>query len=305
VVIPPPSGHQFEIRAGEQSATIVEVGGGIRRYSVGGRDVLDPYDVDQMCDGAHGAPLIPWPNRLADGRYCFEGTTHQVAITEPDKHNAIHGFLRWRPWQCVEHESSRVTVAATLFPMMGYPFTLGLDVTYELAESGLTVTTTATNLCDTTAPYGHGQHPYLSPGVGTVDQCILQLEAETRILTDPDRNLPTGREPVYGTAYDFRQPRAVSGIELDYAFTDLRRDHDGRAWVHLTGPDGQTAHLWVDETYPIIELFTGDTLRGSRRRRGLGTEPMTCPPNALQTGEQVVPLDPGASLSSSWGVTLT
>ena len=304
-MIAAPSGQQFEIRAGEQSATIVEVGGGIRRYSVGDRDVLDPYDVDQVCDGAHGAPLIPWPNRLADGRYCFEGTTYQVAITEPDKQNAIHGFLRWRPWQCVEHESSRVTMSATLFPMMGYPFTLGVSVTYELGESGLVVRTKATNLGERTAPYGHGQHPYLSPGLGTVDDCILQLDAEVRILTDPDRKLPTGSEAVDGTAYDFRQGRPISGIELDYAFTGLHRDTDGLAWVHLTGPDEHTAHLWVDQTYPIIELFTGDTLRSSRRRRGLGAEPMTCPPNALQTGDGVVQLEPGASLTTTWGAMLT
>ena len=52
----------------------------------------------QLCDGAHGAPLIPWPNRLADGRYSFDGADHQLALTEPERHNAIHGLMRWRPW---------------------------------------------------------------------------------------------------------------------------------------------------------------------------------------------------------------
>ena len=71
-----PSGEQFEIAHGEQRATIVEVGGGIRRYSSAGRDVLDPYPLEAICDGAHGAPLIPWPNRLADGAYRFDGTDY-------------------------------------------------------------------------------------------------------------------------------------------------------------------------------------------------------------------------------------
>ena len=93
-----PSGDQFEISFGAQRATIVEVGGGLREYGVGDRDVLEPYALGDMCDGAHGAPLIPWPNRLADGRYQFDGTDFQTALTEPDKHNAIHGFLRWRSW---------------------------------------------------------------------------------------------------------------------------------------------------------------------------------------------------------------
>ena len=301
----PPSGRQFEIRAGDQRATVVEVGGGLREYAVGDRDVLEPYAVDQMCDGAHGAPLIPWPNRLADGRYSFEGNSYQVAITEPDKHNAIHGLLRWRPWSCQEHERSRVTVSTTLFPMTGYPFTLAVAITYELGESGLTVTTEARNVGDTAAPYGCGQHPYLSPGSGTVDACSLHLDAATRILTDPDRQLPVGREAVAGTEYDFREGRELAELELDDAFTDLHRDADGLAWVRLTGADGRTAHLWVDEAYPVVELFTGDTLAETRRRRGLGTEPMTCPPNALQTGQDVVRLAPGASMTSTWGAGLT
>lgn len=300
-----PSGRQFEICLGDQVAVIVEVGGGIRRYSVGGRDVLEPYDVDRMCDGAHGAPLIPWPNRLGDGRYRFDGSDHQVALTEPEKHNAIHGFLRWRPWQCLEHEADRVTMTTTLFPLTGYPFTLGVSITYRLCERGLVVTTTATNHGASAAPYGCGQHPYLSPGSGLVDQCTLRLEADTRVLTDPERELPVGREPVEGTPYDFRQGRQVGDAQLDFAFTDLHRDSDGLAWVHLTGPDGDTVHLWVDEAYPLVELYTGDTLSPDRRRQGLGTEPMSCPPNAFQSGELVTRLEPGASTTASWGAVLT
>jgi aldose 1-epimerase len=300
-----PSGQQLDLSFGDQAATVVEVGGGIRRYSVGDRDVLEPYDVSQMCDGAHGAPLIPWPNRLADGKYQFDGSDHQVAITEPEKGNAIHGLLRWRPWQPLEHEADRVTMGTTLFPMTGYPFTLEVRIAYQLGESGLTVTTTATNVGDQAAPYGCGQHPYLSPGADLLDDCTLELDAGTRILTDPDRQLPTGREPVEGTSYDFRRGRSLAGASLDYAFTDLRRDSDDRAWVHLAGPDGHTAHLWVDEAYPVIEIFTGDTLPADRRRRGLGTEPMSCPPNAFQTGEQVTRLAPGESVTSTWGASLT
>src|SRR6201995_3123546 len=92
-----PSGEQFEISHRGQRATIVEVGGGVREYAVDGRAVLDPYPLGAVCDGAHGAPLIPWPNRLADGRYSFDGSHYQLPLTEPGKRNAIHGLLRWRP----------------------------------------------------------------------------------------------------------------------------------------------------------------------------------------------------------------
>ncbi|MEO5744741.1 MAG: aldose 1-epimerase family protein, partial [Terracoccus sp.] len=294
-----------EIANGEQSAVIVEVGGGIRAYDVGGVEVLEPYAVDQMCDGAHGAPLVPWPNRLGAGRYRFDETDYQVALTEPEKNNAIHGFLRWRPWNCLEHQGNHVVMATTLFPLQGYPFTLDVHVSYRLDQHGLSVTTTATNVGNQPAPYACGQHPYLSPGVGTVDDCILQLRADTRIVTDPQRQLPTGREDVGGTPFDFRAGKRIGHLAIDDAFTDLSRDEQGRAWVHLTDAEGQLTSLWVDEAYPVIEIYTGDTLTPDRRRRGLGSEPMTGPPNALQSGDQLIRLEPGDTSSASWGVALT
>jgi len=300
-----PSGTQFEIVHGEQHAVIVEVGGGIRAYDVGGVDVLQPYAVDQMCDGAHGAPLIPWPNRLGDGRYSFDGNDYQVALTEPEKQNAIHGFLRWRPWSCQENREDRLVMTTTLFPLEGYPFTLDVQVSYRLDETGLSVTTTATNLGDQPAPYACGQHPYLSAGVGRVDEVTLQFQANTRILTDPQRQLPTGREAVAGTAYDFRDAKKIGYLAIDDAFTDLARDDRGRAWVRLTRVDGQVIRLWIDQAYPVVEIFTGDTLTPERRRRGLGTEAMTSPPNAFQSGDGLIRLESGETFSASWGVAMT
>jgi galactose mutarotase-like enzyme len=73
-------------------------------------------------------PLIPWPNRLRDGHYGFDGADYQAALTEPDKHNAIHGLLRRRPCQLTRHDPDRVTLATTLHPMQGYPFTLDVQI---------------------------------------------------------------------------------------------------------------------------------------------------------------------------------
>lgn len=300
----PPSGEQFEISFGAQRATIVQVGGGVRAYDDGDRPVLHPYDRDTMCDGAHGTPLIPWPNRLRDGQYSFDGTDHQVPLSEPEKHNAIHGFLRWRSWQAVEHTADHVVMATTLYPLKGYPFALDVQVDYRLSEDGLRVQTTARNIGAGTAPYGNGQHPYLSPGAGLIDDCTLQVPASTRITTDAERQLPTGTEPVADTDFDFQTPRTVGELAIDYAFTDLTREQDGRAWVRLTGSDAATVELWVDEHYPIVEIYTADTLAEPRRRGGLGTEPMTCAPNAFQSGHGLLRLEPGASTVASWGVRL-
>ncbi len=300
----PPSGRQYTIRHGEQVAVVVEVGGGVREYRVGERPVLDPFPLDAMCDGAHGSPLVPWPNRLADGRYRFDGVEYQVAITEPDKGNAIHGFLRWRSWDAVRQEPNRVTMGTRLHPLTGYPFLLDVDVDYLLDDDGLTVTTTATNRGERNCPYGAGQHPYLSPGSGVIDDAVLSFTAGGRIVTDPIRQLPTGVEPVAGGRFDFSEPRPLGDLRIDYAFTDLARDEMGRAWVRLEGPDGRCAELWVDGTYPIVELYTGDTLSPDRRRLGLGAEPMTCPPNAFQSGQGVRRLAPGEAVTTRWGARL-
>ncbi len=300
-----PSGEQFEISSGDQRATIVEVGGGVRAYTVAGRDVLEPYPIDAMCDGAHGAVLVPWPNRLGDGRYRFDGVDHQVALSEPDKGNAIHGLLRWRSWGARERSADRVVMLTRLRPLTGYPFSLDVQVAYEVGAAGLTVATTATNVGPTPCPFGCGHHPYLSPGAGLIDDCTVELDARTRILTDDVRQLPTGVEAVAGTPFDYSEAKAIGGQQMDCAFTDLARDPSGRARVRLTAPDGRRSELWVDEHYQIIQLYTGDTLDPGRRRRGLAAEPMTCPPNALQSGEGVLRLEPGQSLTVRWGVGLT
>jgi aldose 1-epimerase len=304
-MINPPSGEQWEIAHGEQRATIVEVGGGVRAYDHAERPVLDPYPLEMMCDGAHGAPLIPWPNRLADGRFSFDGQELQLALTEPATHNAIHGLLRWRPWRLLEREESRVRVGTRLFPMQGWPFPLDASITYSLSGDGLRVRTEVSNLGEREAPLAVGQHPYLSPGAGAhVDDARLELRAATRIVTDSERQLPVGREAVAGSPYDFNSPRAIGQTRIDYPFTDLPRDERGLAWVRLEGPDGHTVAFWQDPAYPIVELYTGDTLAPPRRRLGLGCEPMSAPPNALASGEGTVRLAPGESWRGEWGVRL-
>ena len=302
---PPPSGEQYEIVHRDQRATIVEVGGGIRAYSAGGRDVLEPYDADQMCDGAHGALLIPWPNRLGDGRYRFDGAEHQLSLSEPERSNAIHGLLRWVPWSAREHDADRVLVGTRLHPHPGYPFDLDLAVEYRLGEDGLTVTATARNLGGSACPYGFGQHPYLSPGSATIDGCTLELPAAVRILTDEQRALPSGREELAGGPLDFRRPREIGDVSIDSPFTDLQRDGDGLARTRLRGNDGATVEQWVDESCPVLEVFTGDTLAPERRRTGLGLEPMSCPPDAFRSGENLVRLEPGGDFTARWGVRLT
>ena len=297
-----PSGKQVEIVHGDQRVVVVEVGGGLRTYTVGGRAVLDGYGADEMCRSGRGQVLIPWPNRLEDGSYEFGGKTHQAPIDDPAENDAIHGLVRWAAWTVGDRRPESVVMEHLIHPRPGYPFWLALRIDYALSETGLSVTTTATNVGPEPCPYGAGAHPYLTLGTERIDTLVLRAPGGT-VLSSDERGLPTGRASVEGTEYDFRTPRTIGSTLLDSCFTDLERGTDGRAHVELEDPSsGNALALWADNRYGYLMLFTGDPLPDVSRR-SLAVEPMTCPPNAFRSGEALVALEPGTSFTSSWGIS--
>jgi aldose 1-epimerase len=297
-----PSGEQFELVHADQRAVVVEVGGGLRTYSAAGRDLLDGYALHEPSTSGRGQVLAPWPNRLEDGSYEFDGRRHQLPLSEPERQNAIHGLVRWAPWRARDRTPDRVVMEHTIHHQAGYPFTLELSIEYSLTEHGLRVRTTATNVGREACPYGSGAHPYLAAGTATVDPLLLRVPARTVLLSD-ERDLPAGRKTVDGTEYDFRLARPVGSTVLDNCFTDLERDENGLARVVLSDPDGGGAlTLWVDESYHYLMVFTGDPLPDVNRR-SLAVEPMTCPANAFRSGTSLTRLEPGASFTSTWGIT--
>jgi aldose 1-epimerase len=299
-----PSGSQFELSHRDQRAIVVEVGGALRSYLVSGHELLDGYGRAERCTSARGQSLIPWPNRLRDGRYSFAGSEHQLPLSEPANHNAIHGLVRWASWRRAARAPARVRMEHVLHPQSGWPFALALAIEYELSDAGLTVRTTATNVGAKACPYGAGAHPYLTLGTERIDSLVVQAPGQRHMLTD-ERGIPTGGAPVADTRFDFLAPRELGDTQLDTGYMDLRRDQDGRARVRLATADGQRrVALWLDEGYPYLMLFTGDSVsEPERRRRGLGVEPMTCAPNALQSGDGLHVLEPGESFTSAWGIT--
>jgi aldose 1-epimerase len=298
----PPSGQQIEISSGLQRATIVEVGGGLRTYRVGDWAVLDGYSAEQVCDGGRGQPLLPWPNRIADGAYIFDGREHQLAIDEVPLRNAIHGLTRWSNWTAREVRSNEVTMDLTVHPRPGYPFTLLLQLTYTLSSDGLRVRTRATNLGGEALPFGAGFHPYFSVGTDVVDHAELRVPSR-RTVEMTEQQVPTGELlDVKDTSLDFRRGRCIDSLVLDVCYQTLERDPSGLATVELMGPDGRCLAIWMDRAFDWLMVFTGDTLAPELRRQGLAIEPMTCPPNAFQTGDGLVRLAPGESFEGHWGV---
>jgi aldose 1-epimerase len=301
----PPSGEQHEIRHGDQVAVVAEVGATLRTYSAGGLDVLDGFSVDQPSSAGRGQVLAPWPNRLDGGRYEFDGRQGAAAIDEPELGNAIHGLVRWLPWLLASKTDEAVALECVVHPQPAYPWRLELGLEYRVVGDGLEVVAHATNASAEAAPFGIGFHPYLTMGI-PVDDVRLTIPVSRRLITD-DRAIPIGEEDVAGTEFDFTLARTVGATRLDTCFTGLARGSDGRSRARLESADGGRGivEVWVDEAFGYLQVYTGDTLEpAARRRQAVAIEPMTCPPNALASGVDVIRLEPGASWSGAWGIAL-
>jgi len=284
---------------------VVEVGGGLRTYAFRGHQVLAGYPRDTRCTAGRGQLLMPWPSRIRDGRYTFAGQGHVLALTEPDRGNAIHGLVRWAIWSVLEQTEDTVTCGCRLRPQQGWEWSLDLSVTYALTATGLTVTPRARNVGTSAAPFGFGAHPYLSVGEDRVDEVELGIPASALLRVD-DRLLPLELAGVEGTDRDFRLPRRLGKLAIDTAFTNLVGDADGCWRVTLAHPhNGRVVTLWADaSSYQWLQVFTGDSLPiASRRVSGIAVEPMTCPPDAFSSGGDLLVLEPGQEFSAPWGIT--
>lgn len=292
-------GTEWTISAGEHVVTVVEIGAGLQSYRVGDTDVTCPYPTDALPPRACGTTLVPWPNRIRGARYDFDGSTQQLAASEPDTGNAIHGLGRWSRWSRVRRGDphAELTLRFDVPPQKGYPFPVRCETTYRLdPDDGLTVTITARNGGDVPAPFGAGQHPYLATHGHRIDDVTLQLPARTGIELD-ESGIPVGSHRLTG-ADDFRRGRRLRERRFDDAFTDFTRT-DGRAVFELRTRSGST-RLWCDESFEYAQVFTVDELTAGRP--GIAVEPMSCPANAFNSGDRLVVLEPGVTWSGTWGV---
>jgi aldose 1-epimerase len=303
----PLTGQQYQIGAGPYRATVTELGAGLRELLYREQPLIAGYEPDQLPPAGSGQLLAPWPNRVEGGRYTFGGTQFQLALTEPGGANAIHGLTRWTAWTRIRHHASAVLLRSAPHGYQGYPFCLEIDAEYRLdPEAGLHVAVTAANRGGHPAPYGTGSHPYLTVGTPAIDSCGLTLPAAFWLPAD-DRGIPSGPPAtVEGTPYDFRKTRIIGTTRFDHALTGLDRDGEGRAWVHLAAAGWEYGvRLWAGEGYRWLQVFTGDPLGPDLRRKALAVEPMTCPPNAFVTGDDLLVLQPGEAITHTWGLQVT
>ncbi|SFP45727.1 aldose 1-epimerase [Amycolatopsis arida] len=294
------TGEQFELTRGSARAVVTEIGAGLRAFEIGGTPYVESFDPEESPPKGAGQVLLPWPNRTRDARWTHRGEPQRLEVTEPPRGNAIHGLVRRKEWRLVEHAESAITMTVDVVDEPGWPVPLHAVVSYDLAPRELTVTHEVRNEGTEPIGFGVGTHPYLRIGDVPTDELTLTLSA-TRVRPHlPDEQLPYGPEQdVAGTGYDLREGRRVGELDLDTTFTGLRAGADGR-YHHLLAHADTTVDVWTEPAFGWVQVFTPADLVG--RGRAVAVEPMTCPADALNSGTDLIHLDPGESWRGSWGI---
>jgi aldose 1-epimerase len=302
----PLSGTRIDLESGDYRASIASIGATLRLLQHRGRNLVVPFEVDELRPAYRGATLAPWPNRVVDGRYTFGGIDEQLPLTEPSRSHALHGLASWLDFAVADRTPERVALVAVIEAQTGYPHRLELRVDYRLDDTGLHQSVTARNTGADPAPFGTGPHPYLVAGPGRVDDWTLELPADEVLTVTPERLIPIGLSQVAvedGGAFDFRAARVIGDTFIDHAFTTLRRGADGTATVAVTAPGGQGVAMTFGSECEWVQIHTADTPDPEVSRTGLAVEPMTCPPDAFNSGHDLIVLAPEQSASASWTIS--
>lgn len=287
-----PNGTPVELSAGPYRATVFPVGATLAALTRDGRHVVLPLAEDTVPHAYTGKTLMPWPNRITGGRYSFEGTEYQVPVSEPETAMALHGLVCWDEWDVAESAQDRVVLRHRLMGQPGYPFPLELEAVYTLdADTGLSVELAARNAGTSAAPYGVSTHPYLTADLAPVDRCVLEVPAARVLGTvdQPGRPLDLSElQDVAGSPLEFTAEQPVGTRTADHAYAGLP---DGEWQVRLTDPEtGHGSVLSADgKSAPWLQIYSGEQMG----RLGVAAEPMTCPPDAFNSGEGLIVLTPG------------
>ena len=285
---------EITLACGNQRAVVSPWGASLRRYFIADpagveTDILWGYSGGNQKRGGQGDVLIPFPGRVADGRYSFDGQTYQLERNDKEGPNAIHGFVRAMPWRVREVDQVGVTLDIALeadtFGPKGYPFSLSVSLTYELDRVGLSCSFAVRNAGQQAAPVGIGFHPYFTVGTALVDEAEVMIPG-AGYLEFNDRLVPTGRIlEVRDTEWDYRRYRKIGPLRFNHCYVNLERDREGVTTASLRhAGNGRVIDIMMDRSFSALVVYTGDAI-ADEPRRAVAIEPMTCASDALNHPE--------------------
>lgn len=249
--------------------------------------------------GFKGCKLVPYPNRIKQGIYSFEGRKHRLPVN--DGPNALHGLVLYQPFQIIaskanENEAELITEYAYNQNDMGYPFCFKLQVSFLLNKNGLTKTTQITNSGEGNMPVGDGWHLYFKCK-SKIDDCILLFDSEKIVINDTTL-IPTGQTQDFDC---FKTSKVVDNFEFDDCF--ILSPKNNIAEVVLTDKVHNLSIVSWQETgnqkYNYLQIYTPP------HRNSIAIEPMTCQPNAFNNTEGLITLKPLETISITCGIRAT
>lgn len=179
--------------------------------------------------------LWPFPNRIRDKRYTYQGHAYSLQDVRRAQGNSVlvHGLVMDQPWQferpVVEENAVHVTTFVDINEeapyYKAYPFESRLSLTYTLTKSGVTITYLVQNKGSKDLPFGFALHPYFSTFAGKQDT-LVSIAADAVMEAD-DELLPTGRvfdvDKVMYAMYDVREPQPIGNLKLDHVYTNVNK----------------------------------------------------------------------------------
>lgn len=242
---------------------------------------------------AYGNPILfPFPNRIRNGRWQFEGETYQFD-KPPESPTTIHGLLLNQPYQVDKHaaDENGATLVCSLnsgdFPevIRQFPFPFTIQIAYTLKDAVLTMRIAIKNTGDRNMPMGFGIHPYFSTnltGAADASEALITVPAAKYWKLD-DVLVPTGQQNDVTGTLDLRNGQPFGQLKLDHVFTDVQLvDNVSRCLIE----NKDTGHTLVMESDAIFRELVVYTPPG---RDAICFEPYTCPTDAINLEARGIP----------------
>lgn len=214
-------------RSGQSPMTAkIAPGAGANLFSLiyDGHELLyAPADLNLLPGYRYGTPVLyPAPNRVAKGRFTFEGRTFDWGVNEKDRF--LHALVRSVPWEYEEPSAGTgkaealtyidFTPGSELHDKFGFDHRLNLR--FRLTADGLEIEYEVVNRDSRTIPYGFALHPYFT-FLGDRGQVYLCVPARHHM--EAVDLMPTGKlVPLDGSPYDLRTPTPVKDLVLDEVY---------------------------------------------------------------------------------------
>ncbi len=251
-------------------------------------DILWPVSDEDLKTNAwfKQSILFPYPNRLEDGQYSFEGNTYQWPINEEDKHNQLHGMVYDHPFEVVSAEASSESATIVLIHRYDgsldyYPFAYDLEVTYHYEYDQLITSFKVVNKGKRNMPFGLGWHPYFQiNGKGIAGYTFHAGQVEEIELSD--RSLPTGKREQLP---EIKFPLCEMSLDNAYQLKNTPYSYS------LETRQGLTLKFDASDEMDYMQIFTpegGETV---------AIEPMTANINSFNNGDGIRILEPGTEFN--------